>query len=266
LGQNVRNLREGVWLTLIIIDIFVSRLLRLLDFTGARWHVQTGLATVVCTKVLHVHTKSSQPRDRRRPRSVAYPGRVYFLAVGEISARGYSDNARLTIRSTAKSPPDCLVLDLRASFPSRISRRHFSTTFRAGVGKLEEIGWTSLGSLDADEALTASRLLVLNFSGDKWRMGQNCSPGLPKTTFPTRNTLAFDQSNYSSRLVFPHISIVFSPTRNSAIRSADPENPTLDPNMKWIGWPVAEIMAIRNFPRGRSVVNTSTYLHWCHNK
>jgi len=29
--------------------------------------------------------------------------------------------------------------------------------------------------------------------------------------------------------------------RNFPIRSADPETPTLKPNMKWIGWPVAEI-------------------------
>ena len=36
----------------------------------------------------------------------------------------------------------------------------------------------------------------------------------------------------------------FDVTRNSAIRSADPENPTLEPNMKCIGSPVAE-MAIR---------------------
>jgi len=33
----------------------------------------------------------------------------------------------------------------------------------------------------------------------------------------------------------------FDVTGNSAIRSADPENPTLEPNMKCIGWPVAEI-------------------------
>ena len=35
--------------------------------------------------------------------------------------------------------------------------------------------------------------------------------------------------------------IGFGVTRNSAIRSADPENPTLEPNMKCIGSPVAEI-------------------------
>jgi len=33
----------------------------------------------------------------------------------------------------------------------------------------------------------------------------------------------------------------FVRTGNSAIRSAVPENPTLEPNMKWIGSPVAEI-------------------------
>jgi len=33
----------------------------------------------------------------------------------------------------------------------------------------------------------------------------------------------------------------FDVTRNSAIRSADPENPTLEPNMKCIGSPIAEI-------------------------
>jgi len=33
----------------------------------------------------------------------------------------------------------------------------------------------------------------------------------------------------------------FVQTANSAIRSADPENPTLESNMKWIGSPAAEI-------------------------
>ena len=33
----------------------------------------------------------------------------------------------------------------------------------------------------------------------------------------------------------------FHVTGNSAIQSADPENPTLEPNMKCIGSPVAEI-------------------------
>jgi len=48
----------------------------------------------------------------------------------------------------------------------------------------------------------------------------------------TRNTLDCDQSNYSSRIVFSHIPIEFGATRNSAIPSADTENPTLEPNMK----------------------------------
>jgi len=33
----------------------------------------------------------------------------------------------------------------------------------------------------------------------------------------------------------------FDVTGNSAVRSADPENPTIEPNMKCIGSPVAEI-------------------------
>jgi len=33
----------------------------------------------------------------------------------------------------------------------------------------------------------------------------------------------------------------FVRTGNSAVRSAVPENPILEPNMKWIGSPVAEI-------------------------
>jgi len=33
----------------------------------------------------------------------------------------------------------------------------------------------------------------------------------------------------------------FDRTGNSAIRSADPDPPSLEPNIKWIEWPVAEI-------------------------
>ena len=45
----------------------------------------------------------------------------------------------------------------------------------------------------------------------------------------TRNTLDCDQSNYSSPIVFSHIPIEFGQTGISAIRSADPENPILEP-------------------------------------
>jgi len=37
----------------------------------------------------------------------------------------------------------------------------------------------------------------------------------------------------------------FYRTANSAIRSADPENPNLEPNMKWIGCTVCEIFAFK---------------------
>jgi len=42
----------------------------------------------------------------------------------------------------------------------------------------------------------------------------------------TRNTLDCDRSNDSSPIVFSHIPIKFGQTGNSAIRYADPENPT----------------------------------------
>ena len=43
---------------------------------------------------------------------------------------------------------------------------------------------------------------------------------------------------------------LIEPESNSAIRPAYDENHTLEPNMKWIGSPVAEIMAIRIFQDG----------------
>ena len=43
-------------------------------------------------------------------------------------------------------------------------------------------------------------------------------------------------------------------TGNSAIRSADLENPTVEPNMKWIGRPLAEIWPFEIFPNVRSLV------------
>jgi len=46
----------------------------------------------------------------------------------------------------------------------------------------------------------------------------------------------------------------FSETRNSAIRSADLENPTVEPNMKWIGRPLAEIWPFEIFQNVRSLV------------
>jgi len=55
--------------------------------------------------------------------------------------------------------------------------------------------------------------------------------------------------------VLSHIPIEF--TGNIAIRSADLENPTLEPNMKWIGRPLAEIWPFEIFPNERSVAGWS---------
>jgi len=56
----------------------------------------------------------------------------------------------------------------------------------------------------------------------------------------------------------------FDETGNSAIRYADLENPTLEPNMKWIGWPVAKIWPFEIFQNarsvGRSVVGPQYYI------
>ena len=76
----------------------------------------------------------------------------------------------------------------------------------------------------------------------------------------TRNTLDCDRSNYSSCIVFSHILAEFGPTRNSAIRSADPENPTVEPNMKWIGRLLAEIWPFEIFKIERLVVDRSSIL------
>ena len=76
----------------------------------------------------------------------------------------------------------------------------------------------------------------------------------------TRNTLECDQSNYFSRIVFSHIRIEFGQTGNSAIRSADLENPALEPNMKWIGRPLAEIWPFEIFPNVRSLVSRLSIL------
>jgi len=43
----------------------------------------------------------------------------------------------------------------------------------------------------------------------------------------------------------------FVQTENSAVRSAVPENPTLEQNMKWIGRPVAEIWPFEIFLKMR---------------
>jgi len=72
--------------------------------------------------------------------------------------------------------------------------------------------------------------------------------------YVTRNTLDCDQSNYSSHIVFSHIPTEFGQTGISAIRSADPENPTKHEVDRTT--PRGD-MAIWNFPKcevGRSVL------------
>jgi len=62
----------------------------------------------------------------------------------------------------------------------------------------------------------------------------------------------------------------FGLTGSRSIRSADFENPTLEPNMKWIGWPVADYGSLK-FSKmwgrsvGRSVVDPQ-YTPWSNKK
>jgi len=57
--------------------------------------------------------------------------------------------------------------------------------------------------------------------------------------------------------MFSPTPIEFGQTGNSDIRSADPENPTVELNMKWIGRPLAEIWQFEIFKIERSVVGRS---------
>jgi len=61
----------------------------------------------------------------------------------------------------------------------------------------------------------------------------------------------------------------FDPTGNGAVRSAVPENPTLEPNTKSIGliaeiWPFEIFAKCVNGPRGRSSVVGRQYSYFLH--
>ena len=68
-------------------------------------------------------------------------------------------------------------------------------------------------------------------------------------------------SSFLSRHVMPchghHLA--FDRNGNSAIRFSDPENPTLEPNMKWIGSPVAEIWPFKIWHITKSAFTTLNF-------
>ena len=77
-------------------------------------------------------------------------------------------------------------------------------------------------------------------------------------------SLRYGRLKFSKMAAGRHLE--FDPTGNGAVGSAVPENPTLEPNMKGIGWRVAEIWPFEIFPKcvngpevgRRSVVNIHT--------
>jgi len=54
---------------------------------------------------------------------------------------------------------------------------------------------------------------------------------------------SFQDGGYSKMAVSRHLG--YYRTGNSAIRSADPENPCLEPHMEWIGCTACEIFAFK---------------------
>ena len=72
-----------------------------------------------------------------------------------------------------------------------------------------------------------------------------------------------DGITHSREMVIRHL----APTGSRSIRSADLENPTIEPDMKWIGRPVAEIWPFEFFQNARSVgrsVVGPQYIHCSH--
>jgi len=87
-----------------------------------------------------------------------------------------------------------------------------------------------------------------------WHCDRGCIAWFPRVSMPFGYTFYFDlylatPCDRRCNAWFPSV---------SAIRSTDPENPTVEPNMKWIGWPVAEIWPFEIVPNVRSVVGRSS--------
>jgi len=60
-------------------------------------------------------------------------------------------------------------------------------------------------------------------------------------------SLRYGRLKFSKMAAGRHLE--FDPTRNGAVGSAVPENPTLEPNMKGIGGCVAELWPFEIFPK-----------------
>jgi len=98
-------------------------------------------------------------------------------------------------------------------------------------------------------------------------------------TVSTRNTLDCDQSNYSSRIVLSHIPFNLVKKELALFDPPTSKTPNVEPNMKWIGRPLAEIWPFEISPiwakcevvgrrssvaGRRSVLNIYFFLHCSH--
>jgi len=199
-----------------------------------------------------------------------------------------------TIKTTVKKMKQSRLITAAASIHSRLIFASFFTLtrssssncalrcsrsrifIRTGSDEMLVLTGVDLAELSSTKLFStsssASDLPILSYGIDRLLLKQSSVASQSQmilltfklSTF-TRNTLDCDQSNYSSRIVSSHISIDFGQTGVSAIRSADLENPTVEPNMKWIERPLAEIWPFEIFQNacevgrrpviGRSVLN-----------
>ena len=93
---------------------------------------------------------------------------------------------------------------------------------------------------------------------DCYSMAPICTPvqvSIHRQVCETRAELIWHKATSLSLSISPSMSchgrhLGFDWTRNGAVRSAEPENPTLERNIKWIGSPVAEMWPYRHITMG----------------
>ena len=93
--------------------------------------------------------------------------------------------------------------------------------------------------------------IFASFWQNLWNSNECCNFHLGNTTYKKAQLMqglhatapSFQDVGCSKMAVSRHVG--FYRTANSAIRSADPENPYLEPDMEWIGCTVCEIFAFK---------------------
>jgi len=143
--------------------------------------------------------------------------------VASHSSRGHT-NGRSPTQTTS---PSLIILDCELS--TNHSRIHVHIQWRLSQGTILIPSLTMplpIGPI-LPPPYPSERFAIIHRRRGLSTLGRHFCP---KIYLWTRNTLDCDPSNYSSRIVFSHIPIEIGQKRISAIRSADHENPILEPN------------------------------------